>query len=48
MKMFHIKHNPNENIPTQKYLLPKQKDKEIKALEISDYITDESKHNLTT
>ena len=42
----YIKYDPNKNLPTHEAILPNQRDKEVKTLEISVCVTDKANQNL--
>ena len=43
----YVKYDPKNNLPTHEASIPKQIDKEVKALESSVCVTDKANQNLT-
>ena len=44
----YIKYDPSNNLTTHKAIITDQRDKDIKALARTVYVTNEDSHNLTT
>ena len=47
VERIYVKYDPNTNLPTHKYILPNQIEKEVNALTSSIRVTNEANQNLT-